>query len=195
MKNNVFGEEQLLAPNLIFPEHKSGYKTVPTNFVWNAVDNAEYYSIQITNDVTFLELNTASDILINNYSDTIYIPDTNKLIIDTMYFWRVKASNNIAESEWSFIRMFLTGYASIKEDNNKIQVVPMPVKNYAKIILDSVYDDLKCFIFTNIGILLDVQEFTMTNNIIDVTKCYIGNYYFVITSKNKIIGNKSIIIQ
>ena len=194
-KHNLISQEQLLPPNLIFPEHQVGYETVPDKFVWNEVDDAKYYSIQITNDVTFLELDFASDILIDNYSDTIFIPDANKIIVDTMYFWRVKAYNDTTESEWSFIRMFLTGYSSIAEDNNKVQILPMPIKEYAKIILENYYDDLKCFIVTYSGILLVVKSFSMNDNIIDIRYCLSGSYYFVITSHNKIIANKSVIID
>jgi hypothetical protein len=194
-KSNIQAQEQLFAPNLITPEHKLDCSTIPEKFVWNSVNGAKHYFIQITTDVTFLNIDSNSSIIIPNHNDTIYIPVPNKILIDTMYFWRVKAIGDTTESEWSFIRMFMTGYTSINNDNKMMQIIPVPIENYAKIILDNNYDDLECFIFTNTGILIDKQTFSMINNIIDFTQYYTGTYYVVITSKNKIIGNKSIIVK
>ena len=191
--NNAVIEAQLFAPSLITPEHKSGFITAPTEFIWNSVTDVDCYSVEITTDVTFLKPDTTSDIIISCMQDTIYIPDSNKLIIDTMYFWRVKAIKDTAESDWSFIRMFVTGYKSIKEINPEIQITPQPINDFAAIKLIQDYDDLKYFVFNYLGILIEVNQFSMDCNMIDFSKYDSGNYYIIITSKNKIISTHNAI--
>lgn len=92
----------LNTPTLVFPQNDQ--QNVPTNalLIWNSVDGAKYYSIQVTKTFGFYSI----DIEVNNIPDTFYI--VQNLDNQTEYFWRVQAYNDSATSPWSAIRRFTT---------------------------------------------------------------------------------------
>ncbi len=71
------------------------------NLEWNSVNEATQYTYQISTDNTF-----ASDV----ESETVSSTDQTltNLAINTQYFWRVKASNDVTESAWSEVWNFTT---------------------------------------------------------------------------------------
>jgi hypothetical protein len=86
----------LNAPTLVSPDDGSStyYGIYPT-FEWNAVTEATSYTIEYSLDDTFAAPNTADT------SETSYTHSFD-LAIGTWY-WRVKAANAAAESEWSSV--------------------------------------------------------------------------------------------
>ena len=98
---NVF-DSTISAPVLANPANNTTELLSPFVFDWNADENAETYQIQIATDSNFntiIEDNTT--IASNSY--TLEDLDTN-----TTYFWRVKASNNCGDSDFSEVFTFQT---------------------------------------------------------------------------------------
>lgn len=202
-------QEALFAPTLVSPKHESASMTPPSHFIWNAVENADSYHIQITTDVTFLDINTATtDIDIAAHGDTLYSPPADFLDTDTMYFWHVKArSHSGAESDWSYTQMFLTGVNSIysRIAAEAITVAPLPISSFAVISFDnSVFPlfnatELQVFVFSAAGRLVDkliYENFSPAVPVeLYVDKYFSGAYYLVFTTNNKVLGMKQVVVK
>jgi len=85
------------APELLYPD--DGETGLPTsvNFIWQHATSAETYTLQVATHWNF----PGGHIIFNQSG----IPDTS-LILDnlnnnTRYYWRVRASNDDGESDWS----------------------------------------------------------------------------------------------
>jgi hypothetical protein len=83
-------------PDIVYPA--DGDKNVPINpvFTWNVSSRAERFYIQVAHDASFT----------NNIYDNIVVSDTSyQGVVDlqkqSVYWWRVKASNTAGESDWS----------------------------------------------------------------------------------------------
>ncbi len=84
------------APILVYPSN--GEKNVPIKpeFVWNVSSRADRYYLQVARDASFSD----------NIYDNIVVEDTTyqgvvELQKQSVYWWRVKASNSAGESDWS----------------------------------------------------------------------------------------------
>jgi hypothetical protein len=194
-----------MPPTLIYPAHKQPFETAPTEFIWNAVSDAIDYNLQITTDVTFMDFNFFQDVNKNSLNDTTFT--FNNLRLDTMYFWRVSANNNDTTSEWSFIRMFLTGVkVQIFEkwnSNNDVNISPMPINNIATISFHNKSNNIdfingQLLLFDNsFNLIAQIEISNIANEIIfDATKYYSGIYTLIIMNeKTEIIAAKEIIIS
>lgn len=203
-------QEVLFAPNLIAPAHKSASFLPPAQFIWNEVEGAAVYSIQITTDVTFLNVNSsANDVDVEDYKDTMYLPAQDLLLTDTMYFWRVKAKSLAGtESDWSLIQMFITGVNSIYEvgNDNGITISPMPIRHTAIIDFNSStinsltgISQLQVFVFNSGGVMIDsilLANVINGNKIEFHTDNYTsGCYYLIFSDGKKVLGSEAIIIE
>jgi M6 family metalloprotease-like protein len=94
-------------PDLIQPANYSGGINSNTTFSWSAVEDADAYAIQVSDDQSF---NTTvfyqTGITNNYYTDPTIILDN-----ATMYYWRVFASNDLGFSDWSEVFSFKTALA------------------------------------------------------------------------------------
>jgi mannan endo-1,4-beta-mannosidase len=90
-------------PQVIIESPEDGEKNilVNTELVWEKVDEATEYEVQISDDSTFTNL------IIDQYveSNTIVL---NQLEFNTIYYWRVRALVNETRGPWSEIFYFTT---------------------------------------------------------------------------------------
>lgn len=89
-------------PVLLSPENNSS--SIPTNPVleWSSVENASSYTLQIATDADF------ENIIVDDTEITDTSNQATDLIMNTTYYWRVKAVNNEDESSWSEVWSFTT---------------------------------------------------------------------------------------
>jgi hypothetical protein len=93
----------LSAPILVSPENNTTNQPLNPTLIWQLVENASSYSLQVslTNDF--------SEFIINESGIENTEFQLNELNLNTTYFWRVKASNEEGEnSAWSDIWSFTT---------------------------------------------------------------------------------------
>ena len=210
LKTNLYPQIQLMPPTLLYPANEQGFEFAPTEFRWTRIKDAQYYGLQITTDVTFLNIK-ASDINRGFVIDTIFRPTPTSLIIDTVYYWRVSAKTWDSTGEWSFIRYFITGdksnvYEKLNSQTN-LSIIPMPINNQAKIIVNSKnnahnFNLIKIYLFDINGQLIakigeynyDFNEITEIN--FDASRYNSGAYtLFLMNENSKIIAVKNIIIN
>lgn len=91
------------APTLISPADGAGIAALPgITFSWSAVSGGSNYQIQISPSNTFSEGNT--EFIVNDASVT-----TSQLLSNTLYFWRVRASDyRSVDGPWSSTSHFTT---------------------------------------------------------------------------------------
>jgi hypothetical protein len=198
---------------LIYPEHKQSFEFTPTEFRWTKIKNAEYYGLQVTTDVTFLNIKTASDLDRGFVTDTIFNTfSTNLLKLDTVYFWRVVAKTWDTTGEWSLIRYFITGdkFSIYEKWNSRIDISinPIPINEQAKIIINSTnstlnFNSIKVYLFGLDGQLIaHIGEYKyefdkkITEINFDASRYNSGSYtLFLMNENSEIIAVKSIIIS
>jgi hypothetical protein len=98
-------EEPLQPPpavSLVSPEEEATDIELITTFIWNASENANYYSLQVSTDVQFSEL----IVEVGNIEDTVY--EQGELSGNTTYYWRVNATNDAGTGDWSAAWSFTT---------------------------------------------------------------------------------------
>lgn len=91
------------APTLVSPAHNAEDVSLKADLTWNAVDNADSYTIQIIKDG---DIN--NPIVDESTTDTKYNIEFDFLTGFYSYQWRVKAINDGYESSWSELRTFKT---------------------------------------------------------------------------------------
>jgi hypothetical protein len=82
-------------PVLLAPSDKMVNQPIPTVLSWNTVNSAKWYRLQIATDSTF------KTTVYDNYSISNGTVTVNQLVINTQYYWRVKAINEGSFSGWS----------------------------------------------------------------------------------------------
>jgi hypothetical protein len=90
------------APNLLTPANTSTDISTNPTIVWNSALNATKYHLQVSSTSDFLNIVNES----TNIIDTL--KQLSGLNNNTLYFWRVNGSNDIATSAWSVVRNFKT---------------------------------------------------------------------------------------
>jgi len=88
--------EALSAPTLVTP--LPGASKIPVNkinFVWNSVDRATKYLLQVSTDSDFNNIVLEQP----DHPDTLYIFTSMNYL--TTYYWRVRAENDLLVSNWS----------------------------------------------------------------------------------------------
>jgi uncharacterized protein YjdB len=98
-------EKAPATPILVSPVDLSADLDNSLTFLWGKIEDAESYSIQISEKSDFSSLFLNKELLTENQIDV------EGLLSGTTYFWRVNASNQTGNSEWSEIWSF-----SIKEE-------------------------------------------------------------------------------
>ncbi len=115
----MFKENYLSSPILNSPANNSIDISINPNLIWNEVENATSYSIQVATSVDF----SNPIINLNNILETNY--NLSNLSYSTMYYWRVKAQNATLTSDWSDIWHFTT----INETVIEKPVLSQPANN------------------------------------------------------------------
>jgi hypothetical protein len=82
------------------PLNKQGYVGLNCNLIWNKLNGATYYNIEIARDTNF------TDVVFRNeqYADTNLIVNLDEY--NRTYFWRVKGYNQEETGLWSQVRNF-----------------------------------------------------------------------------------------
>ena len=109
------------------PEDGSEGITVPVTFLWEAAENAEAYSLQISSDSEFIEL----------IVDTTGLEGTELVIEDDMffeemttYYWRVQSTGIELNADWSDTWSFQTSEATSVDMYPEIPEVVTLSQNY-----------------------------------------------------------------
>ena len=101
------GEMQIPdAPTLVFPSILATGVNDAVTLTWNAIDFAQDYRVQVSSSPNFetFEYN------VGGVTDTFF--QTLDLQPNSVYYWRVLASNTLGDSEWSEVRSFTTANIS-----------------------------------------------------------------------------------
>jgi hypothetical protein len=92
------------SPNLIYPENNTGNIPVDTILYWNRSQSAQTYRLMLARAADFAPSSIVLDV--SGISDTTY--QVNGLLLNTFYFWRIKATNQYGTSNWSTAFRFKT---------------------------------------------------------------------------------------
>lgn len=92
------------APNLVYPPNNTGNIPVDTIFYWNPSQSAQSYRLVLARSADFTPSSIVLDV--SGITDTIY--PVSGLLLNTFYFWRLKASNQFGTSNWSTAFRFKT---------------------------------------------------------------------------------------
>jgi hypothetical protein len=86
-------DRTLPAPALVSPANKALQVPMGATLVWNAVDSAETYTVQIATDAAFRGIVAQSTGSLTHWQGT--------LLPSTTYYWRASAQNRQAGGTWS----------------------------------------------------------------------------------------------
>ncbi|OGS36050.1 MAG: hypothetical protein A2293_05950 [Elusimicrobia bacterium RIFOXYB2_FULL_49_7] len=92
-----------VAPSYFIPADKSTNQDDSLTLSWSSVTSATSYSVQVSTDSTF-----SSSIAFSKTGLTLSSQVVTGLTNNTVYFWRVNASNNGGTSAWSVKNQFIT---------------------------------------------------------------------------------------
>ncbi len=95
------GVNLLTAPALVSPVNESTNISINPIFMWDSVDYAETYRIQISRQSDFSDIYIDSSGVIDNYLEV-------SLEYERAYYWRVNATNQYGTSDWSSVWSFTT---------------------------------------------------------------------------------------
>ncbi len=101
VSDGVFDDLNLTSP----ADDGIGIGLSPT-FTWDIISNATSYDIQIATDPSFSSTLVSENVNTNSYSDAT-------LNLSTTYYWRVKATNNCGDGDFSAVSSFTTQSCSI----------------------------------------------------------------------------------
>lgn len=100
LTNNIFNQKPGV-PVLSYPADNAQNMSLNLSFSWSVVEYAYKYRFQIAKDFNFQNLVKDIEVTSNGYVMQGLEPTTT-------YYWRVKAINDIGESEWAQTRTFTT---------------------------------------------------------------------------------------
>lgn len=109
----IFGykdhDSQAFPPLLVSPANSADVDiSNPVKLEWSPVGYAEFYQLQVAKDTNF------SDLVVDEQYLAEAIYTFNAAAEPTTYYWRVQASNDIEDSEWSTAKTFQTRQPYIK---------------------------------------------------------------------------------
>ncbi|MCO5251348.1 MAG: CAP domain-containing protein [Candidatus Kapabacteria bacterium] len=118
------------------PAINADIKTTTPTLTWEAADRADTYAVQIANDNTFEGF--AIKFTKSGIEDLSAEVTPNRLVNNTTYYWRVRASNGTGYGEfseiWSFnIGSSMYGPALIYPENNATKVEKSPLIKWGQI--------------------------------------------------------------
>jgi Leucine-rich repeat (LRR) protein len=94
---------KLTAPTLNTPTDNAINQSLNPNFAWTENAGASEYDFRISTDETFSTVDYSETIATNSLSLTLY-----DLSYNTEYFWQIKATDEVNESDWSETYSFTT---------------------------------------------------------------------------------------
>lgn len=111
------------APNPVSPAEIMENDTVSVTFIWQAVDEAESYALEIAEDKEF----QTTVLVDSNINNTSYTVDAGKFEELKFYYWRVAACNEEGWSDWSSTARFYyvtTDWVISPEDSTIFEFEP-----------------------------------------------------------------------
>ncbi|PKL86788.1 MAG: hypothetical protein CVV22_01460 [Ignavibacteriae bacterium HGW-Ignavibacteriae-1] len=118
------------------PAINADLKTTTPTLTWEAADRADTYAVQVANDNTFEGF--AIKFTKSGIEDLSTEVTPNRLVNNTTYFWRVRASNGTGYGEfseiWSFkIGSSMVGPVLLYPENNATKVEKSPLIKWSEI--------------------------------------------------------------
>lgn len=95
-----FLTEPVGIPQLVSPEDNTIFNLTETSVTWSAINDADGYTLQVSTTESFL----TTIVNVENLTETTY--DITDLDWYTTYYWRVRASIELCNSEWSEVWRF-----------------------------------------------------------------------------------------
>jgi len=181
------------SPILNLPSNSTTGLILKPTFAWSHPIQSLINNIQISRDSTFGNFNSGYDTLLTTKSFTI--TDSNKIVPNTNYYWRVRVGDKNGYSKWSSISLFQTKiespiFNSIKAGNKKDTLFWTLRGDSARYYKSYIYRDT----VPNPTILLDSVN-NSTSFYIDTNNLRLNvKYYYRIKAVNieKIISDYSI---
>lgn len=93
-----------IVPVLTAPTNGATNVPLTPTLNWNDVPNAQYYRLQVSTSNTF----TSNVIDVNGLVNSGYVVQAGALLNNTVYYWRVNATNTGGTSDWSTVFNFTT---------------------------------------------------------------------------------------
>ncbi|MFC2130316.1 T9SS type A sorting domain-containing protein [Bacteroidota bacterium] len=177
-------------PILEYPEFAQNEVPLNVKMIWSEVENADFYSLQISGDNRFYDILFEKDTIFW-YS---YKFKGDELESFKLYHWHVSANNKSGAGDWSERGMFVMGNAiGVKEtiSNENTHIYPNPVSDKLFIGIDAVGK----IHFSIIGVLgntvmSDVIDDDNQIHTIDVSSLLPGTYFLRLESSSGIVVRK-----
>ena len=122
------------APTLVAPADGAAMQPLTPALIWNSSSGATAYTVQVATDRSF-----AATILSQSNSATS-LPVLAVLSNETTYFWRVEASAEAGNSDWSAVWGFSTRPAAVEKFTGAIRGINF--RSSSAVILRSSYPTL-----------------------------------------------------
>ena len=153
-------------PTLLLPTNGApGLSTSPT-LSWNASTGATGYTLQVSTNSSF------SSFVYNQSGLTSTSQQVSELSNSTTYYWRVSASNNYGNSEWSSVWSFITELGGGSgEPCPEIPTVTYEGKTYNTVLIGD-----QCWLKENldVGVMIQGNQNQTNNNTLEKF-CYDNN--------------------
>lgn len=160
-------DSSISTPTLTSPENNTLEVLNPFVFEWETNENANSYQIQIATDTNF------STIIEENSTLTTTTYTATSLNFNTNYYWRVKASNNCGDSDYSEVFTFLT--ANVVCNSYTSSDTPLSIPDNSSSGINSVLT------------VTNNQSITNLNVTVNITHPYIQDLTLSLTSPNGVI--------
>lgn len=168
--------------NLVNPPNNATNVLVNVDFKWDAVADADLYTLQIATDPEFTNIIVNNNKVFNNTKTIFNLPPLTKL------YWRVRAENDGGFSPWSDTWNFTTEDPKSINDlaNNDIQIYPNPANDYLMINLANIEGEYTIEIKS-----IDAKFVATYNNLkgntqkINVSILPTGSYLMYISTKSQ----------
>lgn len=146
------------SPILLSPADNSRNLSLPVLLVWDANQNTNSYTIQVSKDSLFTLIIYNQNLLTNTSQQITGLSNSTK------YFWRVSATNNYGTSSWTTIWSFST------------IIIPCPgtpTVSYGGKTYNTVQIDSQCWLKENLDVGTRIDgDHNATNNSVIEKYCY-----------------------
>ncbi len=162
-----------VVPVLISPADLSVGIADTVTLVWNASEGAEYYQVQLSKQSDFSSLD------LDNDSTVATSQLVSSLSAGVKYYWRVRAFNELTNSNWSQAWSFTTGTASVYDEqhNATVSIYPNPMNATTTIVYTApVVGEVQYELVNILGVTLRSGSFGSVTLVLDRTDLPAGSY-------------------